>query len=139
MLNKSDKYFNIGSMILNDNEQYHTASVHCFYYSVLQYMKYLLNSIKTEDKPISYSEQETNSGESSHEYIFNEIFNRINCNGPANLKKLKTLKEDIRLLKKARVEADYKQTTYSQEDCLNYKGLAENSKKALKYFYNDKL
>ena len=45
---------NLASSQLLINNRHYTASVHCSYYAVFQYMKYML--AHTNNRPVSYSD-----------------------------------------------------------------------------------
>ena len=89
-----------------------TTSVHCSYYAVFQYMKYLL--AEKADLPISYSSQDDNTGEDSHKYILQEIKNRI-----PNITAARNIGNRIKDLRQKRVLADYKNYIFSQDDSLD--------------------
>ena len=89
-----------------------TSSVHCSYYAVFQYMKYIL--AKTNRNPVSYEEQKKiTNREDSHEYIVKEIKNRIN-----NPSKARDFLQATRVLKNNRKEADYELKAFSQDESL---------------------
>lgn len=89
-----------------------TTSVHCSYYAVFQYMKYLL--AEKAASPISYSSQDAHTGEDSHKYILQEIQNRITSRTTA-----RNIGERIKNLRHQRVLADYKNYIFSQADSLS--------------------
>ena len=88
-----------------------TTSVHCSYYAVFQYMKYLL--AEKAESPISYSSQDAHTGEDSHKYILQEIQNRITSRATA-----RNIGERIKNLRHQRVLADYKNYVFNQADSL---------------------
>ncbi len=97
------------------NNKQATASIHCSYYAVLQYMKYML--AKTDKDPIPYTKQvaETDSSShqflsSSHQFLIEEIQNRI-----SNKDLRRQFNDGIRVLKRARIEADYTEKEFSLE------------------------
>jgi hypothetical protein len=98
-----------------------TQSVHCAYYAVLQFMSYKLTTAKN---PISYIDQNNNihSQGSSHEYLFFEIKKRLSSINP---KIAKDFQEDFRDLKANRVDADYSQRQFNDEDGCDCKAQAE--------------
>lgn len=100
------------------NNQRYTSSIHCSYYAVLQYMKYMLAN--TSNNPIDYTAQNNHIGESSHDYIFDEICNRIS--NPSNERRFKQF---FKNLKKDRVEADYSIRNFSCEESLDCKQNAD--------------
>lgn len=112
------------AQILIDAEQY-TTSIHCSYYAVLEYMKYML--AKMEIKPINYENQNSNIGADTHTFILDEIKNRIK-----NPKNARNFVEGVRLLKRERVQADYELRQFSDVeslDCIqNASGLIMNLK-----------
>ena len=98
-----------------------TQSVHCSYYAVLQFMSYKL---ATANDPISYNEQNNNihSQGSSHEYLLIEIKKRLLSINP---KIAKDFQEDFRDLKAKRVDADYTQRQFNDEDGCDCKAQAD--------------
>lgn len=104
-----------------------TTSVHCSYYAVFQYMKYLL--AEKAVIPISYEEQDAQD-EDSHKYVINEIKNRIN-----DINTARSIRDRILNLKRRRVEADYKPTIFTQEEALDCKVEADAIIKNLKALF----
>lgn len=94
-----------------ENSDGWTTSIHCSYYAVFQYVKYLLAE-KAETR-ISYDDQNA-LGESSHQYILNEIKNRIN-----NVNTARRVRERILSLRQYRIAADYRPKVFTQEEALN--------------------
>lgn len=102
----------------------YNSSIHCSYYAVLQYMKYMLAN--TRNTPLSYEQQDISS-QSSHEYLLTEITNRFDSyNERRNFTHL------FRLLKKNRVEADYTTKDFSEFESLKCKENAEAAIKKIK-------
>ena len=102
-------------ILLNNNKS--TPSVHCSYYAVFQYMKYMLS--QTTDRPIPYENQQSdNLG--VHDFVIGEIKNRIN-----NRALKRQFCDGIRELKQARVQADYLEKEFSLEEGLRCKQNAE--------------
>lgn len=123
--------------ILNSpqKEQVCSVSVHCSYYAVFQYMKYILAHLKRG--AISYDVQDDIcSGDNSHEVILDKI--RDSLTG-VNPKKQRDLLEGIRCLKKQRVSADYTIEPFTLEDCLEIKQNAEGLISKLKSYFNNKV
>lgn len=89
-----------------------TTSVHCSYYAVFQYMKYLL--AEKAESPISYESQDAHTGEDSHKFILEEIKNRIASRNTA-----RNIGERIKVLRHQRVLADYKDHIFDQADSLS--------------------
>lgn len=123
--------------ILNSaqKEQVCCASVHCSYYAVFQYMKYVLAHLK--HGAISYDDQEDIcSGDNSHEVILDKIRDSL---GSINPKKQRDLLEGVRCLKRQRVSADYTLEPFSLVDCLEIKQNAEGLISKLKSYFNNKV
>lgn len=118
------------AQILIEKKQY-TCSVHCSYYAVFQYMKYMLAN--TNNNPISFTEQNSHNGEDSHEYILNETKNRIN----QSYKIIRNFSEEVRILKKNRVEADYQQKEFTDLESLDCKKNAEGLISTLKRYFGN--
>lgn len=107
-----------------DNPAGWTTSVHCSYYAVFQYMKYLL--AEKANLRIPYEEQ-NRSGEGSHQYILDEIKNRIDNNNTA-----RRIRDRILNLRQHRIEADYRPKVFTQEEALECNQEAETIIKNLK-------
>lgn len=101
----------ISAQVLINNKQY-TSSVHCSYYAVFQNMKHVLAN--TANNPLSLAHQDTHVGESSHEYILLEIKKRLKVSP----KDERMFTNEVRFLKKERVDADYKKREFSDEESL---------------------
>ena len=81
MKTKAIGYLEVAQSLLNKQEEISsTVSVHCSYYAVLMYMKYIL--AQTDRQPLSYEEQdEAANGKGSHEYVIEQIKRRIDRPG----------------------------------------------------------
>ena len=79
----------------------YTDSVHCSYYAVFQYMKYML--AHTDRRPITLEDQNATEGESSHENILLKVKERMQT----GYRNERNFTEAVRLLKRERIEADY--------------------------------
>ena len=100
-----------------------TASIHCSYYAVLQYMKYILAHT---DNPITYEEQtQQTKCQSSHEYVIFEIKERF-----SDFK-------DVRDLKKDRVDADYSEREFSLDESLECRDQANRLISKLKRYFGN--
>ncbi len=133
---KADRNLAAAQRIIDGkDETYCFASVHCSYYAVFQFMKYLLANLKVD--PISYEKQaEICSGNSSHDVIIGKIRDHL---PGKNYRKERELIEDIRILKKQRGEADYSNANFTLEQCLDIKQKAEALKSKLQSLFNDKI
>jgi len=92
------------------DKRFYTESVHCSYYAVLQYMKYVLAFVHQNSIP--YQDQDLKD-KGSHEFILGEIQNRI-----ANAKLSKGIAEEVRLLKANRASADYELMEFTDIESL---------------------
>jgi len=109
MKEKSDKSLKAAKALIDTQQVFgYNASIHCSYYAVLQYMKFVLN--ETDNHPIEYRKQKSEGGESSHKFIIEAIKDRIDNKYQANL-----LVCEIRDLKNSRQKADYEQTNFTDE------------------------
>lgn len=120
---------NLASSQLLIDQHHYTASVHCSYYAVLQYMKYMLAN--TSKKPVSYPSQ-SQPGSDSHDYLIGLIRDRIN--NPLNAR---NFVEGIRELKKQRVSADYELFEFSDIDSLDCRSKAEGLIMKLKTYFGN--
>lgn len=119
-------------LINSKEEQYCTASIHCSYYAVFQYMKYMLAHM--DENPISYKTQSKKTkGKGSHEYIIGQIQQRI----PEQYDK-RDFAQDIRVLKNDRVAADYKTRLFDIEESLECNQRADILITKLKTYFGDK-
>lgn len=115
----------------SNTQQGWTTSVHCSYYAVLQYMKYLLAEKATP--AISYDEQNAHEGESSHKFILEEVKNRI---ASKSLNEARRIRDRINNLKHSRVEADYRDKIFTIEEALQCKEEADGIIKNLKHYFS---
>lgn len=136
MVTKSQNNILAAKRILDANDpSISFASIHCSYYAVFQYMKYLLANLT--HGAIPYDKQDEICREKdSHKIILEEIRNQL---PGRNLKKERNLIEAIRALKTFRKKADYTQTVFSVDDCLCIKQDAEAAISKLKSFFNNKI
>ena len=118
------------AQMLINNRQY-TNSVHCSYYAVFQYMKYMLAN--TDRNPITLEMQENNVGESSHEFIISKIKERLNTS-PQNER---NFAQGIRLLKKERVDADYTTRVFTDIESIECKDRANGLITNLKTYFGN--
>jgi hypothetical protein len=119
-------------LINSKEEQYCTASIHCSYYAVFQYMKYML--AHTDKNPISYTLQsDKTKGKDSHEYIIEQIKLRIPKPYEA-----RDFAQDFRVLKNDRVAADYDTRQFDIEESLECKQRADRLITKLKTYFGDK-
>lgn len=117
------------AQILIDSSQY-THSIHCSYYAVFQYMKYIL--AHAPNNPIDYTDQNKLNVD-SHEHILNELANRID----KQQKEVRNFKEKVRFLKKERKNADYHLTDFTDIESLECKSQAEGLIMNLKTYFGN--
>lgn len=121
MREKTDANIDAATYLISSADGKHcNTSIHCSYYAVLQYMKFILHNLTTA--PISYDMQKKNGGQSSHDYIYGEIINRL---AHCNIADLRNYKNGFISIKKHRTEVDYSTKTFQLEDCLTCKESAE--------------
>lgn len=130
---KAQGNIDVSQQLINMKDtQFCTASVHCSYYAVFQYMKYML--AKTDRNPISYQlqDEQCKNKTSSHDYLLIEIQNRIldSRNG-------RDFAQHVRSLKRERVEADYKSRMFTLEESLDCKQKAEGLITKLKTYFGN--
>ena len=101
------------------NNGCHAESVHYSYYSVLLYMKYILNSLD-EKARITYEKQKEDKSADSHNYILGEITTRVN-----NTKDKRYINEEFRTLKLERVSSDYDGKIFDSNKSTEPKQLSE--------------
>ena len=120
-----------GALINKQEENSCTASIHCSYYAVLQYMKYIL--AHTDKEPLSYEEQDEQSkGKSSHEYIIVQIKQRID-----RPKAAQEFVQALRELRDMRIDADYSSRQFTVEESLECKQQAEGLIATLKTYFGN--
>ena len=115
---KSAQSFEAGKALIS--QHLYTESVHCFYYSVLQMMKYRLANCKKGSR--SYEEQSEipkRDKKSSHEWLFYEVNPKFNGKNKVNFK------EDFTVLKESRVAADYSKRSFTVDESLECQQTAE--------------
>ena len=88
------------------------SSIHCSYYSVFLYMKFILAN--TSNKPVNYATQKERGKTDSHKYVSREIINRVN-----NASKLKDIKQLYDFIKTKRIDADYTDKLFDDEESLD--------------------
>lgn len=134
MNNKASNYLDAAQRIIDANDaSICFASIHCSYYSVFQYMKYILANLK--DRPYSYEQQDATQKSGSHETILLEIRNRLNL----KTSDLRFFCDTLSLLKKQRKIADYTDTTFTIEECLDAKNNAISLRAVLKSQFGNKI
>ena len=114
-------------------DTYATQSVHGFYYSVLQFMKYILAHAKANKIP--YEKQMTDCGDNSHKYLYDNILMLLDFNQDDK----RHFTEDFRNLKRARVEADYSTDKFTTIQALDFRTMAEGLRSLLKKVSKDKI
>lgn len=119
MINKARNNLNAANRIIDANDaSICFASIHCSYYSVFQYMKYILAHLRV--RPYTYEQQNTGEKSASHERILNEIKNRLSLRAEDE----SDFKYSFDFLKKQRQLADYSTTTFTVEECIDIRDLA---------------
>lgn len=111
---KSEENIEAAGYLINGDKQFCASSVHCSYYSCLQFIKHILNN----NCGIKYSSQDKegkkyhNGG--SHNYLFHELRIQSESKG-ISAQIIKKTDEDLKTLKLNRKKADY--TTTEIDDC----------------------
>ena len=101
--------------------KFFTESVHLYYYSVLQMIKFKLAHLLKN--ALSYEKQAEKidlNNASTHDWLFSEIKMQL-----ANPKERTTFHQDFVFLKKERVDADYNERTFDVEEALECQEIAE--------------
>ena len=120
-------------LIDKEEEGYYTASIHCTYYAVFQYIKYVLANTDTE--PLSYEEQTAQAKGKrmgSHDFVIEQIRQRI-----GDRKAGQKFVQATSNLKKKRVDADYSTRQFTLEESLACKQKAEELIAKLKMYFGD--
>jgi len=103
IVKKSKKNFKAGEL-LNKNS-YFAASIHCFYYSCVQLMIYILNSIfKLSESDIDRLSKEAKTG--FHNWLINKISQEAFSKN--DIKNRRFFYNNVQQLKCLRINADYK-------------------------------
>jgi len=84
-------------------------------------MKYILNSLSNEKSRITYEQQNENKGNDSHNYILEEITNRV-----GNSRDKRYINQEFRALKQERVSSDYEGITIEADRSTDIKQLTES-------------
>lgn len=132
MKTKAIGYLEVAQTLISKQEEIScTVSVHCSYYAVFMYMKYIL--AHTDRQQLSYEEQDKQSKEEgSHKYMIEQIKQRI-----SQTKKGQEFAQFVLFLKKKRVEADYSIRQFTMEESLELKQLAEGLIAKLKMYFGN--
>lgn len=127
---KARKSLSAAQKLIETREAFgYNSSIHCSYYAVLQYMKYMLAN--TDRSPLTYEEQKvTNKG--SHEFILEEIASRINSQTNR-----RAFTQQVRALKKLRVDADYTERNFTENESLEAKEQADSAISKLKQYFGN--
>lgn len=120
---KSNEYMIAAQELIN--KSMFNPSIHCSYYSRLLQMKYILAHYSAN--PICYADQNKIGSQGSHEFILNEIRNRVR-----DSKKAKEIVDLFRLLKNRRVKADYEESLFDLDNSLDIKQKSESLDRKLK-------
>lgn len=113
---KARNSYDCGNQLLN-NKIYLDQSVHCFYYSLIQLMKYKLANLQKD--PINYKKQDEGSnGDSSHNWLMNKIYLQFSNRNLGN-----DFQDVFIKLKKLRKVADYGTEQITLDECLDCKDL----------------
>ncbi len=113
--------------------KYYAPSVHCSYYAVFQYMKYML--AHATNNPLTYERQKENAyanKSDSHVYILGEIEHRIDKRKDAI-----EFAIDVRDLKRRRVSADYEINKITLDESLECIKCAEGLIARLKRYFGN--
>ena len=125
------------ALIDKEEEGYYTASIHCSYYAVFQYIKYVLANTDTE--PLSYEEQTAQARKmrmGSHDFVIEQIWKRISKQ-EENEDAARDFAQTVRGLKRERVYADYTTRQFTLEQSLACKQKAEELIAKLKMYFGD--
>lgn len=126
MINKARNNIKAAQRIIDANDaSICFASIHCSYYAVFQYMKYILANLKV--RPYTYEQQDSNEKSASHERILLEIQNRLDMKREDE----SNFKYSFNFLKKQRQLADYTTATFTVEECIEAKDLAVSLRSTL--------
>lgn len=131
MKDKAQGNIRVARTLLNEKDScYCNASIHCSYYAVLQYMKYML--AHTNESPITYDEQDSSCGNDSHNFILQKVQNRI-----TNPRNARNFAQKVRDLKNIRITADYHIEMVDQESGLDCLQKAETCISNLKQYFGN--
>lgn len=101
--------------------EFFTESVHLYYYSVLQMIKFkIAHLLKNAQSYERQAEKIDLNNASTHDWLFSEIKMQV-----ANPKERTTFHQDFVFLKKERVDADYNERTFSAVEALECQEVAE--------------
>jgi len=115
---KSKSNFNAAKLLVN--KQYNAPSVHCYYYSTLQLMKYFL-LLKDGKSEIEFDKKAGKAEQGSHNWIHNEMVMHL---FKSDFAAANTLKTDIAKLKRLRIDSDYKNKSMAKKDSQKAEELA---------------
>lgn len=130
MKQKAINNLKTAQILANNREECgYSSSIHCSYYAVFQYLKYML--AHTDKNPIAYDKQDI-SDSGSHEFILTEIVNRVK-----DFKNGRDLAQRVRFLKRKRKDADYTPRNFSLDECLGCKEEAVGIISKLKQYFGN--
>lgn len=123
MEERSRIYENTAYRLMMDN--FYNQSVVCYYYSVLQWMMYIL--AERVAVPVSYANQAP-MGEDKHNWLCQEIKDRISSPNYRS-----QFSEAFEKLRGCRHEADYEARRFTKEECVEVRELALRVKSLIRY------
>lgn len=121
------------------NEKYLTApSVHCAYYSVLQFMKFAVSeslgiSYEKQDREINALKTQRISAKGTHEYLIRKVEDVIR---KVDRQNFTDFTRNVKDLKKFRKNSDYDDVNISPEQSNKAIGLASELRSQLKKNFN---
>ena len=122
---KARNSFDCGVSLLN-SKQYYDQSVHCFYFSIIQLMKYKLANLK--NNAVDYADQDNRStGGSSHDWLMTQMFYSF-----SNRKDGNHFQDVFLQMKRLRKLADYGCEHISLDQCLDCRELREKAENYLR-------
>ena len=134
MINKAKNNLIAAQRIIDANDtSICFASIHCSYYAVFQYMKYILAHLVT--RPYTYEQQNLSEKSASHERILLEIKNRLSLRPEDE----SNFKYSFDWLKKQRQLADYTNATFTVEQCIDIRNLAVRLRSTLDSQFKKKI
>ena len=128
LLDKSEESLEAANLL--KDEELFASSVHCYYYSCIQLMRFILFYIYEIDE----EDFDNRLTDNSHNTLINEITNKIDY----SVVNLNRFKADFRRIKYLRKDADYKQKLILKIDCNEAQKLARNISNTLKEVNKDK-
>jgi hypothetical protein len=123
--------------VLIEKHNFYAPSVHCSYYSVLQLLKFTVNSsmgisYKDQEREIGSSRQSRFTARGTHEYLIEKIGDKIKA---VSTGEFTDFNRQVKELKVFRRRSDYENIDITYEQSNKAYGLADEIRKLIKKIF----